>query len=385
MKIVFVTTSEILGSSNDGGIKCSMRNLEMLRHIVGVENVFVCAITKNKDYLSKTTNNAMVFYSDRRKICILKNTIQGKLMYGTKVEKTVLAYINQLGCDAIFFDYSRMGTLQEQLPKNMKQILYLQNVERDYFKSQLKQHPSWLILMLPVIYSEKKAVKNADVIISLNARDASQLSKYYKRNIDLIIPITLDDHFITSQSNEFSRQSQKLQLLFVGSLFSPNEYGVNWFINKVMPHVNAEFTVVGRGFEKLVNKLKRDNVNIVGTVEDLGYYYRRADAIVSPILSGSGMKVKTAEAMMHGKPIFATDEALEGYEVKKQKHIYRCNSPQEFITAINTYAREQSYISFDPEIRSLYLSKYNTSVYLQPLRKLLLGITGLQDKNTSSQ
>ncbi len=45
------------------------------------------------------------------------------------------------------------------------------------------------------------------------------------------------------------------------------------------------------------------------------YYYKHA-AVILPIKYGAGMKVKTAEAMMYGRTIFASDEALEGYDGK---------------------------------------------------------------------
>jgi len=34
------------------------------------------------------------------------------------------------------------------------------------------------------------------------------------------------------------------------------------------------------------------------------------------------MKVKPAEALMHGKLMFATDEAREGYEIEGQKNFF---------------------------------------------------------------
>ena len=111
----------------------------------------------------------------------------------------------------------------------------------------------------------------------------------------------------------------------------------------------------------------------------LAYYYIHSDAVVSPILAGDGMKVKTAEAIMYGKPIFATDEALEGYEVSQLKKIFRCNTSQEFITAINAYAGKPPYFPFNQEIRSLFLEKYHTSCYIKPFKEALLRIPDKKD------
>jgi len=37
--------------------------------------------------------------------------------------------------------------------------------------------------------------------------------------------------------------------------------------------------------------------------------------VILPIISGSGMKTKTAEALMYGKSIIGIKEAFEGYKM----------------------------------------------------------------------
>ena len=49
-----------------------------------------------------------------------------------------------------------------------------------------------------------------------------------------------------------------------------------------------------------------DRLQVLGYVEDLNKLYASVRFMVMPILSGSGMKVKTAEALKYGKFIFAS-------------------------------------------------------------------------------
>ena len=370
MKIAYITSVEILGSQNTGGIQCCNRNLSLLKQAFGEDNVFVCAITKHKEFAAKSYGNTKVFFSNRRKINILKYTLSGRLQFGRDVETAVLEHIKNLKCDVVFIEFSRMGFLQERLPKDVKQVLFLHNIEVDYIKNLTRVHPPYIVLKRAVERNETLALKNADVIMALNSKDADRVRGDYNRTADLILPITMNDSFNQAEMVTQKTSTSKLQILFIGSLFPPNEQGVLWFVNEVMPRVNAEFTVVGRGFEKLKNRLNRNNVNIIGTVDKLSEYYHEADAVVSPILFGAGMKVKTAEAMMYGKTMFATDEALEGYEVEGQKNIFRCNTAPEFIEAINAYADSPQYKPFDEEIRALFLEKYHTPKYVPVLQEL---------------
>jgi len=382
MKIAYITAAEILGPQNTGGIQCCSRNLNILKQAFGERNVYVCAITKHKEHLSKSSENTKVFYSGRSKLSILKNSLSGRLQFGKSVENAVLNHVKSLRVDVVFIEFSRMGFLQEQFPKGIRQILFMHNIETEYVKNLIHRHPAYIVLKKAFKRNEALAVKHADAIISLNYRDAEKLNQYYGKTPDLILPISMDDEFVRHTSDKEKSQPQKLQLLFVGSLFPPNEQGVTWFAKKVMPHINAEFTIVGRDFEKLKGKLQKyhSNIKVIGTVDDPTHYYHYADAVVSPIHTGAGMKVKTAEALMYGKPMFATDEALEGYDVDGQKNIFRCNSPQDFISAINNYAENPPYTAVDEDIRTLFLDKYHTPNYMPIIHETIVTAHGLPEK-----
>jgi len=372
MKIAYITTYQILGPQNGGGILCASRNLSLLKTIYGEDNVYVCAVSRNIDHLKYESKNTHVLFSSLKKLAVLKYALSGRTHFSKDTENAILKYITQSNVDKVFWDRSLMGFLPKRLPQHIKQVLYVTNVERDHIKpKRIVDLPQSLLLTLPVMKNELISIKNADTVMSLNERDASLLEKYYGRKSDFVLPITFDDSFVQGDYNATKQPNTKLHLLFVGALFRTNKIGVTWFINEVMPHIDAEFTVIGRDFEKLKKKLTRRNVNIVGTVDKVSDYYSNADVIVSPILFGFGMKVKTAEALMYGKPMFATDEALEGYDVDELENVYRCNTAEEFIVAINAFAEKSPYLSFDEKIRARFLEKYYTLNYMAVLGKIL--------------
>ena len=111
--------------------------------------------------------------------------------------------------------------------------------------------------------------------------------------------------------------------------------------------------------EKKRKELSASNVEVAGSVENLSEYYYKTDAVIIPILYGDGMKVKTAEAMMYGKPVFATKEALEGYEVDDVVGIWECNDKEEFIRSITQYVAKDNE-QYVENVRGIYLEKYET-------------------------
>jgi len=371
MKVGFITTIEVFGPNNAGSIQYSKRNLGLIKQVFGEENIYICVITRETDRAQIPSLNTTFIHTKRdNKLCMIMYALGGRLGFGKKTENKVLEFISQHDIKVVFSDRSLTGFLPKRIPSSIKQILYMMNIERDTYKLDLIRNMQNLLLVLPSMLNESCAVRNADVIINLNTRDAALLEMYYSRNADLILPITFDDYYTKIYDNSDSCSQGALRLLFVGTHHPTIEYEIAMFVDNVMPYVNAELIVVGRSFEQSAGRLNRKNVNVIGSVDDLSEYYNSAHAIISPISYGGGMKVKIAEAIMYGKPVFATNEALEGYEIDKLKNIFRCNSAKEFVEAINKYAENLPHLTFDEEIRSLFLEKYHTPKYVEVLQEL---------------
>ncbi|MDR2600761.1 MAG: glycosyltransferase [Oscillospiraceae bacterium] len=372
MKIVYITPDDILGPLNSGGPIGCWKNYRLLQEAFGEDNIHLVIISKEKESLNyPKQKNTTIFYSRRSKLDILRNSLNNRLQFPKSIENDVLDHIKTLGCEIVFIDFSMMGTLQERLPKELMQVLFIHVVFGDFVKDQIRVRPYTLLLRHAFLRNESLAVKNADKIITLGKRDALSIRKHYERDCDLLIPATMEDSFDANRLINRIEKTGKLQLLFVGSLFPYNLHGVTWFVKKIMSHVDAELTIVGRDFEKFAKKLNSSNVHVIGSVDDVSKYYYETDVVVMPILIGNGMKLKTTEALMYGKPIIATNEALEGYDVGGLDNVYRCNSKEQFISTINEYANNKPYLQFDKRIRERFLEKYHTPIYVNALKDLL--------------
>ena len=220
--------------------------------------------------------------------------------------------------------------------------------------------------MLPIWNTEKKAegtdARLTDVPIVLHRRDAELLQKYWGRKTDVFIPIALEDKFVPYDYSAESEKNEKLQLLFVGAYnWSVNVEAAKWFCENVMSKLNdyaVQFNIAGFQMENLlkdgwVGQYK--NVKVLGTVDDLAETYKKADVVVEPILTGSGMKVKTAEALMHGKEVIGTQEALVGYDELSNKV---CETAEDFISTIIRYSTNRP-ARFVPLNRLAYEENYS--------------------------
>ncbi|MFM7683754.1 MAG: glycosyltransferase, partial [Bacteroidota bacterium] len=136
------------------------------------------------------------------------------------------------------------------------------------------------------------------------------------------------------------------EILFVGSLdYYPNEEGLLWFLQYVLPKIKSDFLfrIVGSGkcsqaLKDIISNLK--NVQLVGFVEQLDQHYIKADLIVIPILSGSGTRLKALEAMKFQKAIVSTTKGVEGIELYDEILIE--DDPEKMALAISTLLVNQS-------------------------------------------
>jgi len=55
-----------------------------------------------------------------------------------------------------------------------------------------------------------------------------------------------------------------------------------------------------------------DGVTTLGWIPDLSHFYRDLRLVVNPVVRGTGLKIKSVEALAHGRPLVAYPVGLEG-------------------------------------------------------------------------
>lgn len=373
-KGIFVSSNNFIDDTASGGKKCAKRNFELFREVLGRENTILFIVSndfsEDEEMIWEGSRTYKIAGCANKKESII-NYSKGYNVMTPRAEKIFMELAVNEKISYLFSDSSIFGRTIEKAKKavvGIKTICFMHNIEKWYgWNRVVHENPLYITYYHASYYNEKRAMKYADRVISLTERDQESTFKLYGRKTDMILPITFKDVY-----NKNCNATKKAgdSFLFVGSLFQPNVEGITWLVEKVMPNCPYQIKIVGRGLETLRHKLERDNVQVIGGVGDLAAYYEEAVGIILPIFYGDGMKVKTAEAMMYGKRIIAADEALVGYDVQGQQDIYRCNTPQEFLNAMEqVYAKRD--VTFSENVRQLFLDKYENSSYLEPMRKLM--------------
>lgn len=369
-KVIYIAGGKFLESQKDGGLYMSYMIYKMLKELYG-EKLYTAAVFEDGQ---KNTQYYREFCADSSRFNRLFCALNGRYELSKKTELDIIKWIGMIK-PRVLVIVSVYGTIVKKIKQmypDIKIVVVMHNIESHYYKKRA-QMETWHLW--PVYFGIKKnemwSINFCDYIVTLNQRDSDMLLKLYGREADYILPIFLEDKLKVSRNETCNRK----ELLFVGSLFQPNFDGIKWFVDEVMSKLkDYQLTIVGKNFETVSEQLIADNVDVIGTVEDLEYYYQNWPIIVSPIFYGSGMKVKTAEAMMYGKIIIASDEALEGYNIDGVLDIYRCNTPNEFIEAIEKVFIQKKVKLFSENVRKIYEKNYSYNAVKEKFGEFILRI-----------
>lgn len=154
------------------------------------------------------------------------------------------------------------------------------------------------------------------VLVPITGRDGKEMKKL---GCERPFQATVSG-IVMDEIEKFEVEHEVSSVFYLGSLdWEPNKEGLRWFLKFVWPTVhrrypNVPFYIAGRKMPNEFLQLKKQNIRPLGEVESAARFMQEKGIMVSPIFSGSGMRIKIIEGMSHGKPIVATRVAREGIE-----------------------------------------------------------------------
>lgn len=127
-------------------------------------------------------------------------------------------------------------------------------------------------------------------------------------------------------------------LLFVGSNTAPNVVGLERFLAQSWPLIrgrrpSARLDVAG-SVARGMRQAAPDGVRFLGVVPDLAPLYRNAGVVISPLHTGSGLKIKLIEALAAGKAVVGTQVTVQGVADMVNGALIVEDEPEAFAAAI---------------------------------------------------
>ncbi|MFM6982506.1 MAG: glycosyltransferase family 4 protein [Chitinophagaceae bacterium] len=128
-------------------------------------------------------------------------------------------------------------------------------------------------------------------------------------------------------------------LYHIGSMeWMPNIEAMEWFKEQIWPLILeaspvTEFFMAGKHMPKRYQYWNSERFHVNGEVESVEQFSADKSILVVPLRSGSGIRIKTIEAMMAGKAVVTTTQGAMGLDVKTDVHCLIADEPQDFAKA----------------------------------------------------
>jgi hypothetical protein len=159
---------------------------------------------------------------------------------------------------------------------------------------------------------ERHRLLRADLILACQSEEAKEFAALVPERDVLEVPFDFD-------VSETIGPPVGARILCVASDNALNAKGLRDFLNFAWPLIlrdfpSAELLVAG----KVCRTVDRDreNVRLLGLVDDLESLYERATMTINPAVAGTGLKIKTAESLCHFRPSVSWPAGVDGLDPK---------------------------------------------------------------------
>src|SRR5262249_41810337 len=158
---------------------------------------------------------------------------------------------------------------------------------------------------------EAERLRRADLVVAIQDEERMVLERLGSGVRVVTAGVDFDVHAECAQAD-------RQRILFVASNNPRNRKGLDDFLRLAWPLVRrqlprAELIVVGNVGASIASG-EPSGVTVVGPVEDVTTPYRESAIVINPAVAGTGIKIKTLDALCHSRPIVTWPSGVEGLD-----------------------------------------------------------------------
>lgn len=180
---------------------------------------------------------------------------------------------------------------------------------------------------------EKRGLRRAHRLMAIQNQEAA----YFRQLVGSAPTVNTVGH-LAEVSGVPPAPAPFTRLGCIGSAHASNLVGWQWFMREVWPRIRVqvagvEVWVAGTIGEKCAPE---PGVRLLGQIPSLADFYRDCPVFICPVQSGTGLKIKTIEALMQGRPVVTTGVGAEGLDAFRGHGLVVGDSAEEFANAVVT-------------------------------------------------
>lgn len=229
--------------------------------------------------------------------------------------------------DMVFFSYVFQSKMLDYVPSHILKVIDTHDKMGGRY-DMLRKNNQPLEFFSCSYEEEGRYLNRADIVVARRSEEAKYFNGVMGRDATIVIPHIEDANFI---------EKDNISIKNVGIVASANRINLISVLDflKAYSHVLAgkksPITIhVAGQVNNMINDLSEEDrlffkskwVKMHGFVPDIKDFYNEVDIIVAPIMMGTGINVKTVQAMAYGMPILTTKCGIKGIETDDKMHTF---------------------------------------------------------------
>lgn len=368
-KRILVTSDVVTHPIHGGNQQCIMQYVQVLRRL-GFE-VFYLYLDLSEGRLD--TSEMQNYWGDKYfqyatpTWQIISQKIRRRIerqYYSDKVDvyypHGLTTFVNKLHkkyhFDGLIVNYVWISKLAEcNIPVK---ALYTHDVFADRNK-KLGKKDAWFSFRTD---EEAKAIARFSIVLSIQEEE----SEWFRK-----ISPSSDIHTVYS-SFDFVEQpvTGNNNILFFSGGGELNKEGISRFIQNVLPLLiqqNDDIRLLlGGGICGCFKQEELDNhIILKGRYDNPDDFYALGDICINPVFSGSGLKIKTFEALAHGKLTIVAPHSALGVYKPEEIPLYRAHCTEDYVQVTLKYLNNKDELLHKKEECKTYITSLNEYILTQ--------------------
>jgi hypothetical protein len=269
------------------------------------------------------------------------------------VALNIADFVHQQQIDVLIVEYIWLTACLRHLPSGVIKIVDTHDVMHLRQRAFAKQGCPHAEFGLVGQDQEREALAKFDGIIAIQEKESIVFRKMLPNKPVITVPSGGNTTFLkayrpmvlSKRDFKAKKRVQKLcgkSFLFLGSAHFGNVLALRHLLKYIWPRVQKSHEAsranliiagdVGQTIHFNHNLLSR--VLVLDYVDQTDWLYDAVDVVVNPSFTGSGLKIKTVDALAHGKLIITTPTGIEGISPPVNKCCIVAQTPEEFCDLI---------------------------------------------------
>ncbi|MBV1901335.1 MAG: glycosyltransferase [Kordiimonadaceae bacterium] len=180
---------------------------------------------------------------------------------------------------------------------------------------------------------EAKALNRADVVLAIQSSEAAVFQKITKTQVATLGHYIPPNFLSAPDATPYSApdkkhgpsNNRKLKVGYLASNNPINQHSLHKLVQELPhhPHLLDTVSLHLAGAICGCDVAQDSPFEKRGFVDKLETFYEEMDIILNPNLGGTGLKIKSVEALSYGKPLVATYDAMIGIETSEKDHLHK--------------------------------------------------------------